>query len=217
MDALIIFSKIPIPGTVKTRLIGTITDEDAAEFARSMLLDLFDKFRNSEFKVFYSYSPVGKLSQIIESIPGSFEVFPQRGDSMGAKMYASMEYVFKGGYEKVVLVGSDIPQLSENMVLEAFKSLETSDVTISPTYDGGYYLIGAGDIKTMKKVLLSDIRWSTKSVYDTTLEVIYAENFSVQEGIVLSDIDIADDINNIHDYTDIGHRTLENIKKIKNK
>ena len=217
MDALIIFSKIPIPGTVKTRLIGTITDEEAAEFANAMLLDLFDKFKNSEFKVFYSYAPVGKLSQIIESIPSSFEVFPQRGDSMGTKMYASMEYVFKHGYEKVVLVGADIPQLSENLVLKAFKSLDKSDVTISPTYDGGYYLIGAKDVMPMEHVLLSDIRWSTKSVYDTTLEVIKAKKLSVHEGVVLSDIDLADDINNILDYTDVGYRTFENIKKIKNK
>jgi 2-phospho-L-lactate guanylyltransferase (CobY/MobA/RfbA family) len=46
------------------------------------------------------------------------------------------------GEERVVLIASDSPHLTVEVVAQAFSELDRSDLVFGPTYDGGYYLIG---------------------------------------------------------------------------
>lgn len=218
MNALIIFSKIPIPGTVKTRLIGSISAESASSFASCMLLDLFNKFRhNYDYDVFFVYSPLGKLSKLITDIPENFGVYHQFGENIGTKMYNAMNRLFGDGYEKVVLIGSDIPGINQNIVREAFNSLDEYDIAINPTVDGGYYLIGTSISLKAKVLLTSDIKWSTKSVFESSLDIAKDKNWSVHIGKTLQDIDTMEDILSFNNFNDISKNTAEYIRKLKEK
>ncbi len=58
------------------------------------------------------------------------------------KMSSAFDWAFEKGYEKVILLGSDLGSLNEKIVLEAETALIENEYVIGPTYDGGYYLIG---------------------------------------------------------------------------
>lgn len=217
MNAVIIFSKIPIPGTVKTRLIGNISAEEAALLARYMLLDLFEKLRCSkDYDVFIAYAPTGKLSLIINDIPENFGVYHQVGDNMGSRMYNAMEKLFSLNYDKVLLIGSDIPNINHNIINDSFKALEDYNMVLNPTFDGGYYLIGASDKRKIETLLKSgSINWSTLSVFESSLEMIKENNWTVHVGETLPDIDNMEDLICLNNFDDLLIRTVGYILKLK--
>lgn len=215
MNAVIIFSKIPIPGNVKTRLIGRISAEEAASFARCMLLDLFEKFRSTkDYAVFVAYAPLGKLSLLIDDIPEHFELFPQFGEDMGTKMYNAIEHVKKLDYKKIILVGSDIPGLNLEHIEIAFNELDNNDIVINPTIDGGYYLIGTKSDVDIAALLSEDVNWSSESVFTNTIKLARANKIRIATGETLIDVDTIDDLYSIGDKIGVSNRTCSFIKRI---
>ena len=93
-------------------------------------------------------------------------------------------------HEKVIIVGSDCPQLSPKIINDAFGFLDKSDLVLGPTYDGGYYLLG---IKKMYPFLFSGIKWSTETVLSQTLQKAETHQLHHKLLVKLSDVDYAVD------------------------
>jgi glycosyltransferase A (GT-A) superfamily protein (DUF2064 family) len=76
--------------------------------------------------------------------------------------------LLQAGYERVVIVGGDIPTLPLAHLEDAFALLADPqhDVVIGPSEDGGYYLLGA---RRLHPTLFANITWSTASVFAETL------------------------------------------------
>jgi uncharacterized protein len=88
------------------------------------------------------------------------------------------------GYDRVVVISSDVPHLPAELVEVAFEGLAGRDVVLAPSEDGGYHLVGmtgAHDIFTM-------VPMSTSAVFDQTCRIIRERDLSLQ--ILTSDFDV---------------------------
>lgn len=92
--------------------------------------------------------------------------------------------------EKALIIGSDCPYISEEIIESAFDQLDNNDIVIGPTFDGGYYMIG---MKALHKTLFRDMIWSTEAVYDHTVQRISDLGLSYADGPQLNDVDYAED------------------------
>lgn len=186
-NLLIIFTRNPILGKVKTRLAKTVGDKTA--------LDIYT-FLLKKTKEITLDSPCDKVVYYSEKIIkndiwncNSFRKEVQFGEDLGAKMKNSFYDAFENNYRKVVLIGSDIYDLESYHINEAFKKLETNDVVMGPALDGGYYLIG---LKKMHPKIFDNKRWGSSSVRKDTLKNL--EKVDVHLLPILNDVDVIEDI-----------------------
>lgn len=186
-NLLIIFTRNPILGKVKTRLAKTVGDKTA--------LDIYT-FLLKKTKEITLDSPCDKVVYYSEKLIkndiwncNSFRKEVQSGEDLGAKMKNSFYDAFKNNYNKVVLIGSDIYDLESYHINEAFKKLDTNDVVMGPALDGGYYLIG---LKKMHPKIFDNKRWGSSTVRKDTLKNL--EKVDVHLLPVLNDVDVIEDI-----------------------
>jgi glycosyltransferase A (GT-A) superfamily protein (DUF2064 family) len=100
---------------------------------------------------------------------------------------------FSEGLEKLILIGSDVPDLTEAIIDEAFKSLQSNDAVIGPASDGGYYLIGFNK-GTFLPDIFTGLMWSTSSIFRQTMKVLQESGCSVHILPECSDVDTVDDL-----------------------
>lgn len=186
-NLLIIFTRNPVLGKVKTRLAKTVGDKTA--------LDIYT-FLLKKTKEITLDSPCDKVVYYSEKIIkndiwncNSFRKEVQSGEDLGAKMKNSFYDAFENNYRKVVLIGSDIYDLESYHINEAFKKLETNDVVMGPALDGGYYLIG---LKKMHPKIFDNKRWGSSTVRKDTLKNL--EKVDVHLLPILNDVDVIEDI-----------------------
>ena len=189
---LIVFVKNARKGRVKTRLAKTIGNERALLIYRTLLKltsEMAEKV-NAVRQVWYSDSI--ELNDMFRK--DLFEKFLQKGSNLGERMHLAFDSGFRSGFEKVLLVGSDCPDISQDMVEKAFRELEDSDMVIGPSRDGGYYLIGFSS-HAYDPDIFEGIKWSTPVVLSQTLEIAERKGLSTARLAVLNDIDTEEDLN----------------------
>ena len=186
-NLLIIFTRNPVLGKVKTRLAKTVGDKTA--------LDIYT-FLLKKTKEITLDSPCDKVVYYSEKIIkndiwncNSFRKEVQFGEDLGAKMKNSFYDAFENNYRKVVLIGSDIYDLESYHINEASKKLETNDVVMGPALDGGYYLIG---LKKMHPKIFDNKKWGSSTVRKDTLKNL--EKVDVHLLPILNDVDVIEDI-----------------------
>ena len=106
-------------------------------------------------------------------------------------MYNACKKVIDKGSKKTVIIGTDIPDISSEIIRKAVKALDNSDVVIGPSNDGGYYLLG---MKKLHRALFSGIEWSSESVLSLTVEKLNILNLSYSMLPELIDVDTEDDL-----------------------
>lgn len=193
MNALILMTRIPIPGKTKTRLMGLLTGEECARIHYSFLQDLFSvcDLLKDELDIYITYTPEGNLSIIKNIIPEYIEAFPQQGEDLGERMGYSINKLLKK-YNKVVLIGTDIPELQPRHIKEAFDVLDDKDICLGPTVDGGYYLVGMK--KAHDEIFSNNIAWGKKSVLEGTIDIANRRGLKVGLSSKCRDIDTKDDL-----------------------
>jgi len=105
-----------------------------------------------------------------------FDVLPQQGSDLGARLDNALTRCLTNGYRKAVIMDSDSPTLPVERLVEAFETLDTHDLVLGPCDDGGYYLIG---MKRPAPKLLREVQMSTSTVVRDTLALAAAEKLSV--------------------------------------
>ncbi len=187
-NSLIIFIKNPRPGFVKTRLARTVGDAEALRIYHILL----DKTRaaaqgvRAERRLYYS-DFIDRDDRWPEP---DFLKKVQQGNDLGERMEAAFRETFDAGAGKVVIIGSDCPQLSGELLQIAFDRLDDADFVLGPTPDGGYYLLG---MKHLEPGVFHGIEWSTDTVCTRTLEKIAAAGSTCTLLPMLGDIDTEDD------------------------
>ncbi|EJO5345977.1 TIGR04282 family arsenosugar biosynthesis glycosyltransferase [Clostridium botulinum] len=197
MNTLIIMTRIPVPYKTKTRLMEIFTGQQCADIHKCFLKDIFDmcEILKDSIDIYITYSDEGDFSIIEPSIPNFAKVFPQSGKDIGEKMKNAVGYVLNKGYKKVILIGSDIPEIQSRDILKAFDILEYKDLCFGPTLDGGYYLVG---MKKLNEVVFkNDIKWGDKSVFYSTMELLNKQNLTVDFVGKYEDMDTKEDIKNL--------------------
>lgn len=194
MNALILMTRIPIPGQTKTRLMDIMYGEECALLHMSFLKDLMTTFEElkNDLDIYLTYTPEDSMGVIEEIVPDFIQCFPQRGEDLGEKMYNGFLDIFSKGYKKVVLMGSDIPDIKGEDILLSFNILDTKDIVLGPSYDGGYYLIGMKNLN--KNIFNITKKWGGKSVLEATIDISNNDGLAVGLAPKYRDIDTREDL-----------------------
>lgn len=185
---LIIFVKNPVLGKVKTRLAAGIGNEKALEIYLQLLAltRTVSETVNCTRHVFYSDEIENDAWD-----DDKFNKHVQEGDDLGERMKNAFAKVFALGAKKAVIIGSDCPQLTSEIVVESFRILNENDVVIGPAEDGGYYLLG---MKNLHAFLFENKEWSTDSVFKDTVIDLTKNQLNYGRSPQLSDLDTVQDL-----------------------
>jgi len=215
-NALIYFLKAPKEGDVKTRLAKSIGNQAATRCYTLLCERLLALEVDETVDRFIAY---GDAQHAIPPFEGSFGLFFQEGEDLGARMQNAFRHCFAQGYERVVLVGADIPDIDAPLLNEAFDTLASHDAICSPTYDGGYYLIGF-HATTFTPKAFKHIVYSQSDVFAKTLDALFP--LVVAQGKTLHDLDTLDDLkalafkasSSFHTYAQALLKTLPRISVV---
>ena len=191
---LILFTRYPEPGTTKTRMIPKLGAEGAAELQRQMTRHIVSKVM--EFSGLHPTALEvrfdGGDKNLMEAWLGiGFDYAPQGKGDIGLRMNRALADGFACGYEPVVIIGSDIPAITADIIQEAFAGLKKKDLVLGPASDGGYYLIGMHKTTFIQANprLFNGIHWGTDRVLPQTLAVAKELELSYTLLDTLDDVD----------------------------
>jgi uncharacterized protein len=189
--ALLVFVKYPIEGKVKTRLasgIGSHWAKEVYSIIASNIVNETLKIKNVNLFCFYSGEDEAKIKNWVGN---DFIYYPQTGLGLGEKMENAFKKVFEMGNEKIIIIGTDIPNLNSGIIEHAITKLHNSDFVIGPSNDGGYYLLG---MKKFSPFVFRNIEYSTDRVFENTIKKIKESGLSYSVTGTLQDIDTENDL-----------------------
>lgn len=189
--ALIIFTRVPIPGQTKTRLMPFLDGDQCARLHTCFLKDILQKVQRVDATLFLFYTPRDEKDLLRDAVGDKITCLPQYGEDLGQKMKHAIGSVLRLGFEKVILMGSDIPHIHPETLNNAFDNLEQKDIVIHPTFDGGYYLIG---MKREYESIWQIERYGTNTVIYDTLQHMKNEHLSTAVGQMYYDVDDKEDL-----------------------
>jgi rSAM/selenodomain-associated transferase 1 len=165
--ALAVFAKAPIPGYAKTRLAASIGDEAAASLYEKILSRFLCRISDARLAADrYLYVARPGDMEWFEEYRGDWKLRTQTHGNLGKRLRSVFGRLFGLGYEQVVIVGTDAPDLSPELVMQAFARLERFRLVLGPAHDGGYYLVG---LNAQEDDIFRSINWGTASVLSQTL------------------------------------------------
>jgi rSAM/selenodomain-associated transferase 1 len=164
------FAKPPIPGKVKTRLIKDIGRSKATKIYRHCLEYSIQTARNSGLEYLLHLTEASS-----DPIFAEAKIWLQQGHDLGDRMHAAIEHQLDEYKQAAMIIGSDCIELKQSHLHDASNALETHDLVLVPSVDGGFALIGC---RRFDPRLFNDITWSTDQVLSQTLANAEELNFS---------------------------------------
>ncbi len=207
---LIIFTRYPVPGKTKTRLIPALGANGAARLQREMteftITNLYPLLQAANFEIYIYYSGGDRdlmkawLDPVIEKL--NFEMNSpnqvnalhyqkQANGDLGHRMQGAFDDAFQSGIKQAIIVGTDCPDLNLALITEAFTALQCHEVVLGPAQDGGYYLIG---LNRSLPMLFQQIIWGSDRVLAQTQQIVKKHNLSHYFLKTLTDIDHPEDL-----------------------
>ncbi len=183
---IIIFTRFPLPGKTKTRLIPSLGPEGAADIQRKMTEFTVGQAAQTGFPIQIRYTG-GTVAQMREWLGEQYEYARQSDGDLGARLKNAFAEAFERGAKKVLAVGCDCPDYRAENIRDTVKLLDKSSCVIGPATDGGYYQIG---LCRFNPDLFDNVAWGTETVLRQTLAKINEYKLLP----VLSDVDEPDDI-----------------------
>ena len=193
-NRLIVFTRYPEPGESKTRLIPALGPRGAADLHRKITEHTLSWARRwkERFPASLEVHFTGGSEESFQKWLGpDLSYRPQPEGDLGARMHEAFRQAFREGGEKVVIVGTDCPGLTENLTQEAFAGLDQGEVALGPAKDGGYYLVG---LRRPVEELFRGIPWGTGEVLAKTLETARRLGLRVSLLETLDDVDLPEDL-----------------------
>jgi rSAM/selenodomain-associated transferase 2/rSAM/selenodomain-associated transferase 1 len=162
---LLVFAKDPVPGQVKTRLAAEVGPDEAARIYRSLGRRVVDQVREGPYRTVVFYDPPEAGAAVEEWLGGrGLELRPQAPGDLGDRLESAFRWAFREA-ERVVVVGTDAPDVDSEQAEAALHALEAADLVLGPALDGGYYLLG---LRRPAPELFQGIPWSTPEVLGAT-------------------------------------------------
>jgi rSAM/selenodomain-associated transferase 1 len=187
---LVIMAKAPHPGTVKTRLAKSLSVEAVADLYRCLLHDTLALAHSLGGVKIAIMCPASDADEMTQLAGDATIVVPQHGAGLAAALISVFAHFAAGGH-RVIAFNSDSPHLPAPVLASAFEMLAVHDVVVGPTYDGGYFLVGA---KAAHTVLFHGDGMGTGSALDALLARARALNLSVCYTEPFYDIDVEGDL-----------------------
>jgi rSAM/selenodomain-associated transferase 1 len=169
-NCLILFVKSPQKGQVKTRLSQVLGDKSTLDLYKAFVADIIETLQHEpQYSLKIAFFPKEAQRRVVRWLGRQNTYIPQSGNSLGDRMANAFIQVFSEGFEKALIIGSDIPDMPRSIITNALESLSTRDAVIGPSFDGGYYLIGFRH-NTFSPAVFQDIEWGTDTVLFQTLK-----------------------------------------------
>ncbi len=188
---LIVFTRYPEPGTVKTRLSGVLGTVGAADLQREMTLHTLTATRGMrsargiDVEVRYAGGDDGSMRRCF----GDDLVYrPQGEGDLGERMARSIADALSAGAPAAVVIGSDCPGITPDILGRAFDMLgeDSERVVMGPALDGGYYLVG---MSRRRPELFRGIDWGTEHVFRQTEAAARDAGYPIRTLEPLADVD----------------------------
>ncbi len=210
-NRIIIFLRAPEKGKVKTRLAKTIGQKRVLELYKGFVYDTLLAAEPVSEIVLFCW-PTDRQTMISNWLKNQYKIFPQSGEDIGIKMANAFQETFRNGVEKAILIGTDIPDISDEILTAAFSELDRNDTVLGPSKDGGYYLVGFNK-NSFSTEIFKEVNWSTATVLNETLDIIKGKKYRFHLLPELNDIDTDDDLDDLSRRCIKGHKTGSNTEK----
>jgi rSAM/selenodomain-associated transferase 2/rSAM/selenodomain-associated transferase 1 len=191
---LILFTRYPVPGKVKTRLVPTLGRDGAAGLHRRLVLRTLRTARKTcealevELEVCFD----GGSDDAMRHWLGDAGRFTgQRGADLGERMATAFDCSFREGSAATIIIGSDCPGLTARILVDAFKCLSEVPVVLGPANDGGYYLIG---LTRLLPELFRGVPWGTEGVLPHSVKILDQKGLQARLMNPLDDLDRPQDL-----------------------
>ena len=179
------FVKAPRPGWVKTRIAQTAGPARACAIYRELVATVLGRLQSLR-DVQLRFSPDDALDEIKPWLQPGWSAEGQGPGDLGERLERAFAAAFAGGAERVIIVGSDCPEVEARDIRRAWSELRAHDVVVGPAVDGGYWLIG---LRAAQAELFRDVAWSSEQVLAQTLARAKSLRLRMQLLRILSDID----------------------------
>ncbi|WP_246848991.1 TIGR04282 family arsenosugar biosynthesis glycosyltransferase [Aquimarina sp. U1-2] len=189
-NLLLIFTRNPELGKCKTRLAATIGDQAALNIYSFLLEHTRSLTQKLDVSKQVHYSVKIRENDLWD--PQIYDKRLQIGQDLGDRMNHAFAEGFASGYEHIVIIGSDMYDLSTEDIEASFLALQSHDYVIGPATDGGYYLLG---MKSLTSQVFKNKKWGTASVLKDTVNDLQNNTIHLLEE--RNDIDIYEDIKDI--------------------
>ncbi|WP_159019364.1 TIGR04282 family arsenosugar biosynthesis glycosyltransferase [Algibacter sp. L3A6] len=185
-ELVIVFVKNIKLGKVKTRLAATIGNQGAFD-VYTQLVDVTEKAIkniNGDKRIYFSEA-------VVENTWKNNVKVVQQGDSLGDRMSHAFKQGFEDGYDRIVLIGSDLPDITESQINAGLQALKSNEVVFGPAEDGGYYLVG---FSKFHDFVFQNKPWSQDNLLEETLSELKENRVSFSTLETLNDIDTFEDL-----------------------
>ncbi|MFH1056025.1 MAG: TIGR04282 family arsenosugar biosynthesis glycosyltransferase [Candidatus Altiarchaeota archaeon] len=211
MKEVIVFTKVPERGQVKTRLQRKYPAHTVEEIYVAFLQDTLEKLR--PYYPWVAYFPEGKV-QVLWNLLGDRKYLLQRGRDFGEKVMSVFGDFYKMGVKNVVVVNCDVPTLRKEHVDQAFQLMESCDAVLGPAHDGGFYLIGG---RNVRKELFEGVEWDGQYVLERIKRNAEGGGLKLAYTPELRDVDTPEDLEAVRSSGELDKESLtfKTLKKIR--
>lgn len=191
---LVLFARFPIAGKVKTRLVPALGAEGSAALHRRLVLRTLRtahslcQSQNVELEIRFAGNDTNEMQQWLGD---QWLCRPQCEGDLGQRMAGAFADSFREGSPATVIVGSDCPSLTADVLAVAFESLKTNPVVLGPATDGGYYLVG---LSKLVPELFRGVAWGTETVLSQSLQILAGQGCKPALLRSLDDLDRPEDV-----------------------
>jgi rSAM/selenodomain-associated transferase 1 len=168
---IIVMAKAPLPGLAKTRLSPPLDQSDAASLALCLLQDVVKSALDITQNVIVAFTPAEGRAVLEASLPDNLHWVEQQGKHLGDRLISAITHADNLGFSPIIVLGADSPTLPSRFIEQACQMLTVgpADVTLGPTADGGYYLVG---IRKPEPEIFQNITWSSALTLEHTVRNI---------------------------------------------
>ena len=203
-ECIILFTRFPQPGRVKTRMIDKLGPRGAAELHTKMTEQVICQIqpalqtRNIQLQIYYCG---GSQQEMADWLGRNCTLCIQQGNDLGQRMEHAFAQTIQQGAERILLIGSDCPDITADIIISGLKKLNSHDLVLGPAIDGGYYLIGLRAPGKKYTILFNSINWGTDQVLEQTLTQARKGGLSYTLLPQLHDIDRPEDLDYFNYHT----------------
>lgn len=190
-NLLVIMARAPIAGKVKTRLIPAMGKKRATLIYQILLDTITRELSPSDhYRLILSCTPETTHPKFTSyRLNRRIGIHKQPTGCLGRRMYRIIAAGLRK-YQNVIIIGSDLTNLTRQQVENAFQTLHNNDLVLGLAQDGGYGLIG---MKKNHPHIFRSMPWSSARVARLTLERIQRANLKLVTFTGLLDIDTPQD------------------------
>lgn len=188
---IIVFTRVPESGYGKTRMAPLLSEEQRCELQTACIKDVVATAKGTGKEVLLFCTPFSKAEKLANIVGEDIPLLPQTGNDLGEKMKNAFQDAFAMGHSPCILIGTDIPEITAELLESALAALQEADVVLTPTEDGGYCLVG---MREMAESAFEKIEYGTRSVFETTKLTIESSGKTVKATASCHDLDTPDDL-----------------------